>query len=1003
MNTGGIFRKTKNWLQQIRVYRTIRRSGLFDREYYLYTNLDVARSCMDPIRHYIRRGWKEGRNPSASFDTRWYLQTYCRVQESGINPLFHYIRYGKRENYPTRPEVQATESIQKDSPQAPVSAAKSLPDQKTHWSYRISESQLLERVREYRAQKSSRKARVVVFTAIIGGKDDLVIPEHIVNDWDYVCFSDTEIPGEHIFEIRKPDYLDADPVWTARFIKTHPHLYFQEYTYAVWLDSSILIRGPHLETMVNRCMEQDILFMGNPHPDRECLYEELAKCIQLQKDDPGVMKSQVERYKREGYPMQNGMLETGILIRRHNDSRVIDLDNDWWNEINSGSCRDQLSVMYVLWKHQLPYSLMENMKNIRYHDGNDYCLFLHGGECNALIPPYSLPSFMKNQSPPQPQTPLPGFTPRDLKDLEGERIDIILCVHNALEDVQRCLDSVRAALLPSHRILVVDDGSEETTADYLKQFAERSAERIVLIRNAEALGYTRAANQGLKHAQAPFVILLNSDTLVPSGWALKLLQVATLLPETGMVGPMSNAASWQSLPRIHDPKTGRLAVNELPPGKDLEAMNRLCETYSDYPRFPRVPLVNGFCFGIWRRVLEKIGYLDEEAFPRGYGEEDDLAMRALNAGFTHAVATHCYVYHAKSKSFGNKDRDALAAAGGKVLRQRYGEKRVHLAVRSMLKNPMIQKVRQAVSSACGPLQETRQDKPAAPVSKQAGPAVPREVIPNERVSSVHALQSLISEHRIQFFEFGCSKGDGLAWTQQRTGRAGLGFDVDPKKLKIAGEKGLLCCNLDILALPDKKLVSFTTLFHILEHLESVKLAREFIYKACAVSRNYVYIRQPYFDADSWLFYMGFKTFYSHWTGHRNRMILPDFYYMLEEFRAKELIREYKLAVKMPIRDSSSQMIHDLASPKDSLHYDSRSHPSKTAGVHFPYPVFYETLAVLEMGGREPDLLWKEWSPDATIVYDSRKGTITNLLSPKMRDIRTVGASPAELIARSLDR
>ncbi len=1000
MKTSSLFRKIRSWLLEVRIYRSIRRSGLFDQEYYLYTNLDVARSCANPIWHYIRRGWKEGRNPSASFDTRRYLQTYPQARQSGINPLFHYIQYGKKGGFSTAPQISKEQTIQKEPSPMPVSALRHLAPT-IHWSYRISESQLLERVREYRAQKSSRKAKVVVYTAIIGGKDNLIVPEYIVKEWDYVCFSDMEIPGEHIFEIRRPDYLDADPRRTARFLKTHPHLYFQEYVCAVWLDSSILIRGPHLETMVNRCLEQDILFMCNPHPNRDCLFEELAKCIHLMKDDHRVMKSQVKRYKREGYPKQNGMLETGILIRRHNDHRVIDLDNDWWNEISGGSCRDQLSVMYVLWKHQLPYTLMENMKNIRYHEGNDYCLFLHEGRCNTLIPPYVLPSFMKKSNS-QPSASVSGFVSEDLRPLEGERIDIVVCVHNALDDVRRCLESVWAALLSSHRLFLIDDGSETATAHYLRQFAERSLDRIILIRNDKTQGYTRSANQGLKLTDAPFVILLNSDTLVPVGWSLKLLQAAKSLPGTGMVGPLSNAASWQSLPWIYDFQTGQMAVNELPPGQDLESMNRLCEIHSGYPNFPRVPLINGFCFGIWRQVLEKIGYLDEKAFPIGYGEEDDLAMRALNAGFMHVIATHCFVYHAKSKSFRKKERNQLITAGRKTLFERYGAHRINCSVQTMLKNSMIQAVRQAVNNACGLRPQSQTINQVAPVSDQDSHIILKEAISTERLSDISALKSLLSEYNIQFFEFGCSKGDGLSWTEQKTGYKGLGFDTDPQKLQIASERGLLCCNQNILDLPNIKLVSFTTLFHFLEHLESVKQAMEFILKACAVSRDYVYIRQPYFDADSWLFCMGFKTFYSHWTGHRNRMVLPDFFYILEECRNENLIRDYKLAVKMPIQDSSSPMIHSLSSVKDSLHYDPCSHPAKKTGVPFFFPVFYETVAILKIGDRQPDLLWKEWSSDATVVYDSRKGRITNLLNPEMKDISILDANPTAMVSRQTE-
>ncbi len=93
-----MFSLIKQRLREFQVYRTIRRSGRFDSERYLRQNLDVARDCMDPIKHYIRYGWQEGRNPSEFFDTEWYLRDYPDVAEKGVNPLYHYIKHGVKES-----------------------------------------------------------------------------------------------------------------------------------------------------------------------------------------------------------------------------------------------------------------------------------------------------------------------------------------------------------------------------------------------------------------------------------------------------------------------------------------------------------------------------------------------------------------------------------------------------------------------------------------------------------------------------------------------------------------------------------------------------------------------------------------------------------------------------------------------------------------------------------------------------------------------------------------
>ena len=76
----------------------IKKSGLFDSEYYLAKNEDVKKAKMDPIKHYLKFGWKEGRNPSAEFNTNEYLKKRTDVRIAGICPIVHYIQFGKFEN-----------------------------------------------------------------------------------------------------------------------------------------------------------------------------------------------------------------------------------------------------------------------------------------------------------------------------------------------------------------------------------------------------------------------------------------------------------------------------------------------------------------------------------------------------------------------------------------------------------------------------------------------------------------------------------------------------------------------------------------------------------------------------------------------------------------------------------------------------------------------------------------------------------------------------------------
>ena len=78
-------------------YRLIAKSKYFDEKWYLQTYPDVKQSGQNPVEHYMRYGWKEGRNPGADFNTNVYLEINADVKRAGINPLLHYEKYGRKE------------------------------------------------------------------------------------------------------------------------------------------------------------------------------------------------------------------------------------------------------------------------------------------------------------------------------------------------------------------------------------------------------------------------------------------------------------------------------------------------------------------------------------------------------------------------------------------------------------------------------------------------------------------------------------------------------------------------------------------------------------------------------------------------------------------------------------------------------------------------------------------------------------------------------------------
>ena len=274
--------------------------------------------------------------------------------------------------------------------------------------------------------------------------------------------------------------------------------------------------------------------------------------------------------------------------------------------------------------------------------------------------------------------------------------EVVVCVHNAPEDVRLCIDSLIHHFDGVQSIVIVDDQSDRKTVELLENYANKHQSWIKVYRTSERSGYTKAANFGLSKTKADLVTLLNSDTIVTKSWASRLRSHFERFPALGIVGPLSNAASYQSVPGIVGTET-QTAINELPPGVTPDQLAAYCANSFGVDDMPFVPLVHGFCFTVSRACLNKLTEFDEEKFPRGYGEETDFCLRAQDQGFALGIALNTYVFHAKSKSYSDTERVNLMQEGWNALVKKYSKNRLVDAIKVMENQPALQLVRQSVS------------------------------------------------------------------------------------------------------------------------------------------------------------------------------------------------------------------------------------------------------------------------------------------------------------------
>ncbi len=78
-------------------WNSVRKTLLFDKEYYEKTYPDIINANVFPMWHFFKFGFKERRNPSQNFDTQYYLDNNQDVAMKEVNPLLHYIEWGQEE------------------------------------------------------------------------------------------------------------------------------------------------------------------------------------------------------------------------------------------------------------------------------------------------------------------------------------------------------------------------------------------------------------------------------------------------------------------------------------------------------------------------------------------------------------------------------------------------------------------------------------------------------------------------------------------------------------------------------------------------------------------------------------------------------------------------------------------------------------------------------------------------------------------------------------------
>lgn len=246
--------------------------------------------------------------------------------------------------------------------------------------------------------------------------------------------------------------------------------------------------------------------------------------------------------------------------------------------------------------------------------------------------------------------------------VQDPSVSVIVVTYNNLNLTRACLQSLdERSDYDRMEIIVVDNASSDGSKEFLADWAATGKNRKLIL-NEDNRGFAAANNQGLAIAGGDYLVLLNNDTYVTSGWVRTMVQHLEGDKSVGILGPVTN--------NIGNEAKIEIAYDNM----DEMACNAASYTRRHIGHIFDMRTAAFFCVMMPREVYERVGPLDE-VFGRGFFEDDDYCRRVEQIGRRVVCAEDVFIHHHLSASFNklkSQERQALFEQNKKVYEAKWG-------------------------------------------------------------------------------------------------------------------------------------------------------------------------------------------------------------------------------------------------------------------------------------------------------------------------------------------
>lgn len=684
--------------QAIDDIQLIQDSELFDKVYYSEKYSDVTHAGLDPLEHYVKYGYREGRNPNpffdskwyletypdvagnplinyirygaleghltcSSFDSGWYLQAYSDVREKGLNPLAHYLQFGAKEGRKINGET--LEQLIRFAPDELAVYFKKCSAYDSWIAVNQLTDTAVQDINQRLAAREGSLCTISLICPVYNTPAELLkelvesVIVQIYPNWE-LCLANDASPDAHVEPLLK-ELLALDPRIRVSQMKKNGGISLATNHAVDMARGEIIAFLDHDDLITPDCLAEIALYYAE-HQEADIVYSDDDK-IDLER------KRFAPQFKPDWSPtlllsyMYFGHIFTvrkSLFLELGGFRKEFDGSQDYDFALRATEkARHVGHIPKILYHWRVvpgstacsgdakPASLEAGRKAV------EEALVRRGIKASRVI------------HPEWAQAGKVGMFSINFPD-KGPLVTIIIPTFNQIDLLKTCVESLSKTTYANYKVLVIDNASDDkNTLRYLDKIRHKRNHAVVTIQNRDGnFSFAHLMNEAVKKTSSEYVLLLNNDTkLINPQWLSQMVGYAQM-DGVGSVGARLyfEDQTIQHAGIIHGYHRGLVghAFRGKPP-HDWGYMGfiRTAREYS---------ALTAACLLTPRALFEQLGGFDEKDFAVAYNDVD-YGYRLVNAGYRNIYCPEAELFHFEGKTRGFSDNPREVRA----YRERYND------------------------------------------------------------------------------------------------------------------------------------------------------------------------------------------------------------------------------------------------------------------------------------------------------------------------------------------